>query len=157
MNKIVRETMQGMTCVAEVKMSYRRQTGIEQRTVRTSKDVYDMALEIYDDDIIDYSEQAYVLLLNQSNKVNGYRKIADGGLATAQVDIRMIMQAALLTNSTAIAFIHNHPSGNLTPSKQDDNLTRCIKQCCDFMNISMLDHVIATREGYYSYADHGRL
>lgn len=151
------EIRKGLHCVAEVQMTYRRQTGIEQKTVRTSRDVYDMALEIYEDGIIDYSEQAYVLLLNQNSKANGYRKIADGGLAAASVDIRMIMQAALLTNSTAIAFIHNHPSGNIIPSKQDDNLTRCIKQCCDFMNINMVDHVIVTREGYYSYADHGRL
>ena len=157
MNKVIMETRQGLTCVAEVKMSYRRDTGIEQKTVKTSRDVYDMALEIFDDDTLDYSEQGVVLLMNNSGKVNGYRKVAEGGLATAQVDIRMIIQAALLTNSTSIAFTHNHPTGNLVPSHQDDMLTRCLKQSCDFMDIRMLDHVIVTREGYYSYADHGRL
>lgn len=151
------EKMKDLYCVAEVKMSYRRDTGIEQKEVRTSKDVYDMAMSIYDKDMLDYCEQCYVLLLNQGSKVNGYRKVAEGGMTSASVDIRQIMQAALLTNSCAMAMIHNHPSGNLVPSMQDNNLTRVLQQACQFFNMNLIDHVIVTSEGYYSYADHGRI
>lgn len=151
------EKMKDLYCVAEVKMSYRRDTGIEQKEIRTSKDVYDMAVSLYDKDVLDYCEQCYVLLLNQAGKVNGYRKVAEGGMSAASVDIRQIMQAALLTNSCGIAMIHNHPSGNLVPSRQDDNLTRVLQQACQFFDMNLIDHVIVTSEGYYSYADHGRI
>lgn len=151
------EKMKDLYCVAEVKMSYRRDTGIVQKEVRTSKDVYDMAMSIYDKDMLDYCEQCYVLLFNQAGKVNGYRKVAEGGMTSASVDIRQIMQAALLTNSCAMAMIHNHPSGNLVPSRQDDNLTRVLHQGCQFFDMTLIDHVIVTSEGYYSYADHGRI
>ena len=136
------EKRKDLYCVAEV---------IEQKEVRTSKDVYDMAMSIYDKDMLDYCEQCYVLLLNQAGKVNGYRKVAEGGMTSASVDIRQIMQAALL------AMIHNHPSGNLVPSRQDDNLTRVLQQACQFFDMTLIDHVIVTSEGYYSYADHGRI
>lgn len=116
-----------------------------------------MAMSLYDKDVLDYCEQCYVLLLNQAGKVNGYRKVAEGGMSTASVDIRQIMQAALLTNSCAMAMIHNHPSGNLVPSRQDDNLTRVLHQACQFFDMNLIDHVIVTSEGYYSYADHGRI
>lgn len=116
-----------------------------------------MAMSIYDKDMLDYCEQCYVLLLNQAGKVNGYRKVAEGGMTSASVDIRQIMQAALLTNSCGIAMIHNHPSGNLVPSRQDDNLTRVLHQGCQFFDMTLIDHVIVTSEGYYSYADHGRI
>ena len=72
-------------------------------------------------------------------------------------DVRMILQGALLTNATGIILAHNHPSGTLKPSKEDDRLTRRIVEAADIMNIRVNDHIILTSEGFYSYDDEGRI
>ena len=72
-------------------------------------------------------------------------------------DVRMILQGALLTNATGIILAHNHPSGTLKPSKEDDRLTRRVVEAADIMNIRVNDHIILTSEGFYSYDDEGRI
>ena len=72
-------------------------------------------------------------------------------------DIRVILQAALLTNSVAIILAHNHPSGNLKPSRQDMEITKQVKEAARLMRITVLDHLILTDAGYYSFADEGEL
>ena len=72
-------------------------------------------------------------------------------------DVRMILQGALLTNATGIILAHNHPSGTLKPSKEDDRLTRRIVEAADIMNIHVNDHIILTSEDFYSYNDEGRI
>ena len=153
-NAVLKENLK---CVAEVKMTYRRNTEIEQQNIRLSRDVFDMARRIYDAGTIEYREQAWVLLLNTAGKVNGYFKAADGGIDSAVVDIRLVLQAALLTNSIAMVLIHNHPSGNSKPSGSDDTLTANLNKACQAMSMQLLDHVVITSEDYYSYADNGRL
>ena len=72
-------------------------------------------------------------------------------------DVRMILQGALLTNATGIILAHNHPSGTLKPSREDDRLTKRIVEAADIMNIRVNDHIILTSEGFYSYDDEGRI
>lgn len=72
-------------------------------------------------------------------------------------DVRLILQGALLTNATGIILAHNHPSGSLRPSSEDDALTRKIVEAAEIMNIRVNDHIILTSEGFYSYADEGRI
>lgn len=102
-------------------------------------------------------EQCYVLLLNNMNRVIDHVLIATGGLTATVVDIRLVMREALLKRATAIALCHNHPSGNLRPSSDDDRLTANVSGACKVMNIRMLDHIILTDTAYYSYNDEGRL
>lgn len=102
-------------------------------------------------------EQSYVLLLNNMNRVIDHVLIGTGGLTATVVDVRLIMREALLKRATAIALCHNHPSGSLRPSREDDSLTANLAGACKVMNIRMLDHIIITDTAYYSYNDEGRL
>lgn len=98
-------------------------------------------------------EEFHVGLLNQRNKWLKTVKISQGGISSTSVDIRLIFKAALDIYATRIILIHNHPSGNLTPSIQDDELTQKIVDLGKLMEINVLDHLIITNNGYFSYAD----
>ena len=104
-----------------------------------------------------YKEYFKVLFLNQAKQVLGYTLISEGGITETCADIRVILQAALLTNSVAIILAHNHPSGNLKPSRQDMEITKQVKEAARLMRITVLDHLILTDAGYYSFADEGEL
>jgi DNA repair protein RadC len=84
-------------------------------------------------------------------------KISAGGLAGTVVDVRCILREALLKRASAIVLCHNHPSGSIRPSREDDMLTRQVEQASQCMNIRFVDHVILTDGAFYSYADEGRI
>jgi DNA repair protein RadC len=98
-----------------------------------------------------------VLLLNQSHKLIKAERISHGGITETAVDVRIIMKEAIMNNATIIALCHNHPSGNIKPSTDDDRLTERVKKACDTMRIHFLDHVIITDGLYYSYHEAGRM
>ena len=100
-------------------------------------------------------EEFWVLLLNQHYRLIKKVRISHGGITETAVDIRIIMKEAVLANTTILAICHNHPSGNLKPSRQDDELTKSIKRACELMHIHFLDHVIITDGQYYSYHESG--
>lgn len=102
-------------------------------------------------------EEATLLLLNNSLKLIKAVNLSKGGLTETAVDIRLIMREALINNATAIVLCHNHPSGKRMPSREDDKLTKNVKAACETMRIHLVDHVIITDNGYYSYQDEGRL
>lgn len=101
-------------------------------------------------------EEFWILLLNQHYRLIKKVRISHGGITETAVDIRIIIREAVLANCTILAVCHNHPSGNLSPSKQDDDLTRNIRKACDLMRIHFLDHVIITDGQYYSFYESGR-
>jgi DNA repair protein RadC len=101
-------------------------------------------------------EEFWVLLLNQHYRLIKKVRISHGGITETAVDIRIVMKEAVLSNCTILAVCHNHPSGNLSPSKSDDELTRSIKRACELMRIHFLDHVIITDGQYYSYHELGK-
>lgn len=101
-------------------------------------------------------EEFWAIFLNQHYRLIKKARISHGGITEATVDIRIIMREAVLANCTILAVCHNHPSGNLTPSKSDDELTKSIKRACEFMRIHFLDHVILTDGQYYSYHEQGK-
>lgn len=147
-----------MNTVAEVGISYRnRVPSKDRKQVLDSLSAYQILREIYPDDTIDYRETFKVLYLNHRNQVLGYYTISVGGITSTMADVRLILQGALLTNATGIILAHNHPSGSLRPSREDDALTRKITEAAEIMNISVNDHIILTSEGFYSYADEGRI
>lgn len=102
-------------------------------------------------------EQFWALYLNQHFRLIKKVRIAHGGISEVSVDLRIIMREAVLCNATVIAVCHNHPSGNLIPSKADDALTQSLRNACTLMRLHFMDHVIITDGQYYSYHEQGKL
>lgn len=98
-------------------------------------------------------EEMWVILLNNSNHVIGLQKVGEGGGTTVVADIKKMMKVAIVSYTQSIVICHNHPSGILIPSPQDDNITRKMKTACSACEMSLIDHVIVTSGGYYSYRD----
>lgn len=145
-----------ITILAACELGKRRQkTQVEERRRLSSpQDIYEyMHPTMQDLDV----EEAWVLLLNQSFRLIKPVRLSHGGISETAVDIRLIMKEAIVNNATVIALCHNHPSNNLFPSRNDDNLTRNVKKACETMRIHFLDHVIVTDGAYYSYSEKGRL
>ncbi len=142
--------------VGEVELTY-KSTSRSRNKIYSSEDAYKILLPTYKEGTICYKEYFKVLLLSQSNQVLGYTLISEGGLTETCADVRVILQAALLTNSVALILAHNHPSGNLKPSRQDMEITKQVKEAAKLMRISVIDHLILTDAGYYSFVDEGLL
>ena len=142
--------------VGEVELIY-KSTSKARSKIYSSEDAYKVLLPTYKEGTICYKEYFKVLFLNQANQVLGYTLISEGGITETSVDVRIILQAALLTNSVALVLAHNHPSGNMKPSRQDMEITKQVKEAARLMRITVTDHLILTDEGYYSFADEGQL
>lgn len=142
--------------VGEVELSYKPKFKSLHK-VASSEDAYKYLLSTYKEGTICYKEYFKFLFLNQDNQVLGYTLISEGGITDTTVDVRVILQAALLTNSVAIILAHNHPSGNLKPSRQDMEITKKVRDASQLMRIKVLDHLIISDAGYYSFADEGQL
>jgi len=102
-------------------------------------------------------EEFWVILLSQQLKVINEVRIGVGGLAATYVDVKVVIREALEANAAALILCHNHPSGNLTPSSQDDSLTRRIVDAAKLFDIRVNDHLIFTDGGYFSYNDSDRM
>jgi DNA repair protein RadC len=102
-------------------------------------------------------EEIWALFLNRRNQVIRRFKVSSGGMTSTVFDVKILMKAAILEGTEAMVICHNHPSGNLNPSASDDNMTKRCKEACLAMDIRLLDHVILSVEGHYSYLDNGRL
>ena len=150
--------MEVLNQVAEVELIYKTKVKASERPfIKTSKDGYDLLLKTWDENKIDFVEQFKVLFLNRANRVLGIYEVSSGGITGTVADPRLIFVAALRANACSIMISHNHPSGNLKPSLPDEQLTQKIKQAGMFLDITLLDHIIVTTEGYYSFADEGLL
>lgn len=133
----------------------RKEEKVEERTtIFSSKDVYECFYPLMCDLP---TEECWVLLLNQASKIIDKIRISTGGLNATAVDVRCILREALLKRASAIALCHNHPSGSVRPSREDDRLTQQVNQASQCMNIRLVDHVILTDGAFYSYADEGRI
>ena len=133
----------------------RKEEGVEERrSILSSKDVYECLYPLMCDLP---TEECWVLLLNQASKLIDKVKISAGGLSATAVDVRCILREALLKRASAIALCHNHPSGSIRPSREDDLLTKQVAQASECMNIRFVDHVILADGAFYSYADEGRI
>ena len=144
-----------ITILAACEVGKRRAAEPDQRKiVNSANDIYAYMRPIMCD--LPH-EESHILLLNQRLQILGSRLMSRGGITGTVVDIRMVLKEALLANATNIALAHNHPSGNLRPSREDDRLTDKVKQAAKLLDITLIDHVLVTNDGYYSYQDEGRL
>lgn len=143
--------------VSEIQLKYQPQPLTE--SIHGAREIHQLLINrVFDPDTIGYKETFKVLLMNNANKIIGYTTVSEGGLTSTIVDIRVVLQTALVTNATTIILAHNHPSGHPYPSGQDDTLTKKIKAACDLLDIRLLDHIIVTPyQSFYSYCDEGRL
>jgi len=143
-----------LNIVAEVELIYKSKVKASQRPqVKTSKDCYEILKLKWDENKINFIEQFKVLLLNKSNRVMGIYEVSSGGITSTTADPRLIFMAALKSNSCSLILSHSHPSGNLIPSHADEELTKKIQQGGRLLEIAVLDHIIMSSEGYYSFAD----
>ena len=140
--------------VNEIKLSYSRKGNCE-RSISSSRDAVDVFRAHFDEEEMDYRESFFALYMDQANKVLGIKKISECGISSTLVDVRIIMQAALLCNASGIIVAHNHPSGNLKPSGCDIKMTAKIKDAAKILDMSLLDHVILTSDSHFSFADDG--
>ena len=102
-------------------------------------------------------EEFRVVHLSRANRIIFEETVSRGGTASTPVDVKLVMKSAVDKLSSGLIFVHNHPSGNLNPSPADDKLTRQLKSAAELLDIRVLDHIIITPHGYYSYNDNGRL
>ena len=143
-----------ITILAACELGKRRQaeTPEERPDLGTATRIYNHMRPVMQD--LDV-EEFWALLLNQHYRLIKKVRISHGGITETSVDIRIIMREAVLANCTILAVCHNHPSGNLSPSHVDNELTKSIKRACELMNIHFLDHVIVTDGQYYSFKEQG--
>lgn len=133
----------------------REQSAISDNPViRTSADVVSLMQPMIG--ALEY-EEFWVLMLNRSNRVTYKRCLSQGGTAFTVVDVKLLLKRAIDCLAESIVLVHNHPSGNNKPSGEDDRLTQRIKEGASYLGIKVLDHVIITRNGSYSYNDEGRI
>jgi DNA repair protein RadC len=154
-----KKALQEMTShVAEVELVYRSKVKASDRPlIASSSDAYDILKDLWDEGKMDLVEQFKVLFLNRANRVLCLFNVSSGGITGTVADPRIIYTAALKVNAVSLVLSHNHPSGSLKPSRQDEELTQKIKSAGSFLDIKVLDHVILSSEGYYSFADEGLL
>jgi len=145
-----------ITIIAACELGKRRQaeTPEERPELNSATRIYNHMHPLMQD--LDV-EEFWALLMNQSFKLIKKVRIAHGGISEVSVDLRIIVREAVLVNATIIAVCHNHPSGSIRPSRQDDELTRSIKQGCDIMRLHFMDHVIITDGQYFSYHEAGKI
>ena len=144
--------------LAEVELVYRSKVKASLRPlISSSADLSKVLLQIWDKDRIELVEEFKVIYLNRANKIIGVMDASSGGITGTVADPRIILAAALKCCAVNIVLAHNHPSGSLKPSRADEELTIKIKEAARWLDIRVLDHIIVSLEGYYSFADEGLL
>ena len=141
---------------AALELGRRRQAtaSLDKPVIKSSKDIaqYLQAL------LKDYNYEVFaVVFLNRANKINHFEIISRGGITGTVADPRVILKKALEEDATSIVLCHNHPSGNLQPSRADEELTKKIKEAATYFDIKVIDHIIVSEDGFYSFADEGIL
>ena len=142
--------------ISEISVSY--STIISKREkIKDSQTSYNIFINYWDKSIIELQEEFKVLLLNRNNEVLGIYPLSKGGVSGTFVDVKFVFSVALKCNASSIIVAHNHPSGNLKPSEADKNLTEKLRVAGNYLDIKLLDHIIVTKNDYYSFADNGIL
>lgn len=145
-----------ITIAAALELGRRRQAAgfLEKTHVKHSADI-----ALYLQSLLrDRTQEVFaVIFLNQANKINHFYIISEGGITGTVADPRIILKLALQHEAVSLVLCHNHPSGNLRPSRADEALTNKIKEAAKYFDIKVLDHIIVSNEGYYSFADQGIL
>lgn len=142
--------------IAEIKVSYNLPDNSRAK-IKDSGSIYQLALKAWNKDTIEMQEEVKVLMLNRANEVIGIYELSKGGISGTVIDLKLLLSVALKCLASGIVVIHNHPSGSMIPSRQDISITEKIKIACNYLDITLLDHLIISKNDYYSFANQGRL
>ena len=145
-----------VTIAAALEIGRRRHGGepLSKIVIRTSSDIAQYLRAL----LQDYTHEVFaVAFLNRANKIIDFQIISTGGLTGTVADPRVILKKALEAEACSIVLSHNHPSGNLKPSRADEEITAKIRNAAAFLDIRVTDHIIVSEEGYFSFADEGLL
>lgn len=145
-----------MNTIQEIKVSY-TSGNRDKVKITNSKDSYELFLSCWSQKTIELQEEFKVLLLNRNHQVLGIYPLSKGGVSGTVVDAKLVFSVALKCNASSIIIAHNHPSGNLKPSEADLRLTKKLKEAGNYLDVKVLDHIILSREGYYSFVDESQM
>ena len=141
--------------VLEIMRRYNREKLGDRILMKSSRDIFNYMRDIAARENV---ENIWLLLLNRANGLLDCKTVSKGGTTATIFDLKTILREVLITPGVeAVVMVHNHPSGNLRPSTQDDQITKMLADGCKFLGIKFVDHVIVTADHFYSYADEGRL
>ena len=140
----------------EIILAKVKDKGLDAKKLIGEADAYKYAKNFYFDDIGIY-ESFFLICLNRNNVPIGWSKISQGGTCGTVVDIKIIAKIAIDSLAQAVILVHNHPSGCINPSKEDDNITNKISEALKLFDIKVLDHLIISEANYYSYAKNKKL
>ena len=144
--------------IPQIELSYKTRVKAAERPIIGNSDAaYRYLHQSWDKGKIEMQEQFKVLLLNRSNRALGLYELSEGGVTSTIVDSKLIFAAAVKANASVIILAHNHPSGDLRASSADKLLTRKIEQAGKLLDIDVIDHLIVTNTGYFSFASEGLL
>jgi DNA repair protein RadC len=145
-----------ITIAAALELGRRRQISDlrERPKVASSRDAFNAIASLLTDL---YHEEFWLLMLNKANEVVAREKLSAGGMAGTVADVKLAFKLALDARASAIIAVHNHPSGNLKPSEADISLTKKLKEAGKILDLPLLDHLIVSERGYYSFADEGAI
>lgn len=125
--------------------------------ISSSRVAYEILQDVFDQDEMCLCENFYVLVMNQRNELIGVMHHSKGGITGTVVDVKLLMSSIILLGAQGLILAHNHPSGNLKASEADLSITRKIKQAAELLELKVMDHVIVSHNGYYSFADDGMM
>ena len=142
--------------ISQIEISYRNKIPNDKRMcITSSNDAFKVLLSSWDENKIELVEQFKILIVDQKNNCLGVADISTGGVSGCMADPRIIFSIALKAKASGIILSHNHPSGNLQPSDSDMAITEKLRQGGKLLDISILDHLIITSQGYFSFAEKG--
>lgn len=153
---IYKQQAQEIFACYEMKVAYKKR--IPKRfKIQKSSDSYEFFKTLFNETTIEWTESCYILCLNKINGVIGFYKLSEGGTSGVLVDSKVIYSIALQCGASSVMVAHNHPSGNLKPSPGDEHVTKQLKEAGKVLDIALLDHLIISSDGYYSFADEGKI
>jgi DNA repair protein RadC len=155
-----RPTLEQLNNGSEIDIVYNRKVNCkmaERPLIVSSEDCYQVFKHYWDDGKIELLEEFKVMFLSRANRVMQMLPVSSGGITGTVADPRIILGAALKIGAVSMILAHNHPSGSLRPSSADEEITEKLKQAARYFDIKVLDHIIMSADGYYSFADEGMM
>jgi DNA repair protein RadC len=141
-----------MNSISEIQVSYNPVMEFDEKITSSEKAV-EIFRSLWDNNTIQLYEEFKLMLLNRSNKVIGVYHLSKGGTSGTVVDVKILFAVAIKSNASGIIICHNHPSGGLKPSDADVKITNKIKKASELFEIQFLDHLIITKDGFYSFSN----
>jgi DNA repair protein RadC len=143
--------------IPTIKVTFSHKVKMSEQPKITNSTIAANLFRPFYEDYMEYKEAFHVMYLNRANKVIGIQRTSEGGSTSCVVDVKQVLQPAIMANAAGIILCHNHPSGNLDPSSADIAITAQVKEAAKMFDITILDHIILTSESHTSFADEARL